>query len=58
MGVRIGLAFFLDIGMSEIYNATISWLRFSQFDSPHPGKELYLYQVKAVIAFLRDVGEL
>ena len=29
-----------------------------QFDAPHPGKELYLYQVKAVIAFLRDVGEI
>lgn len=29
-----------------------------QFDSPHPGKELYRYQVKAVIAFLRDIGEI
>ena len=29
-----------------------------QFDTPHPGKELFLYQVKAVIAFLRDVGEI
>ena len=29
-----------------------------QFDSPHPGKELYLYQVKAVIAFLKDVREI
>ena len=29
-----------------------------QFDSPHPGKELYLYQVKAVIAFLKDIGEI
>ena len=29
-----------------------------QFDTPHSGKELYLYQVKAVIAFLRDVGEI
>lgn len=29
-----------------------------QFDAPHPGKELYLYQVKAVIEFLRDVGEI
>lgn len=29
-----------------------------QFDAPHPAKELYLYQVKAVISFLRDVGEL
>ena len=29
-----------------------------QFDAPHPGKELYLYEVKAVIAFLHDVGEI
>ena len=29
-----------------------------QFDAPHPGKELYLYQVKAVIAFLKDIGEI
>ena len=29
-----------------------------QFDSPHSGKELYLYQVKALIAFLRDAGEI
>jgi hypothetical protein len=29
-----------------------------QFDAPHPGKELYLYQIRAVIAFLKDVGEL
>ena len=29
-----------------------------QFDAPHPGNELYLYQVKAVIAFLRDLGEI
>lgn len=29
-----------------------------QFDAPHPGKELYLYQVRAVISFLRGVGEI
>ncbi len=29
-----------------------------QFDMPHPGKELYVYQVKAVIAFLRMIGEI
>ncbi len=29
-----------------------------QFDSPHPGKELYIYQVKAVITFLHDIGEI
>ena len=29
-----------------------------QFDAPHPGKELYIYQVKAVIQFLRTIGEI
>ena len=29
-----------------------------QFDAPHPGKELYRYQIKMVIAFLKDVGEI
>ena len=29
-----------------------------QFDMPHPGKELYRYQVKAVIQFLKEVGEI
>ena len=29
-----------------------------QFDAPHPGKELYTYQVKAVIEFLRTIGEI
>lgn len=29
-----------------------------QFDGPHPGKELYRYQIKMVIAFLKDVGEI
>ncbi len=28
-----------------------------QFDGPHPGKELYLYQIKMVKAFLEEVGE-
>lgn len=27
-------------------------------DAPHPGKELYIYQVKAVIQFLRTIGEI
>lgn len=31
--------------------------RILQFDGPHPGKELYRYQVKMVIRFLQDVGE-
>ena len=32
--------------------------RILQFDSPHPGKELYRYQVKKTISFLQEVGEL
>ena len=26
------------------------------FDGPHPGKELYRYQIKKVIQFLKEVG--
>ena len=29
-----------------------------QFDVPHPNKELFLYQVRAIIKFLKDVGEI
>ncbi|MBO5543503.1 MAG: type II toxin-antitoxin system HicA family toxin [Oscillospiraceae bacterium] len=29
-----------------------------QFDAPHPGKELYTYQIKAVIEFLKAIGEI
>lgn len=32
--------------------------RILQFDEPHPGKELYIYQIKMTIRFLKDVGEL
>lgn len=32
--------------------------RILQFDQPHPGNELYRYQIKKIIQFLRDVGEL
>ena len=28
------------------------------FDGPHPGNELYRYQVKAVIVFLQDIDEI
>ena len=31
--------------------------RVIQFDAPHPGKDLYAYQIKAVIAFLESIGE-
>ena len=27
------------------------------FDGPHPGKELYSYQIKKVRTFLEDIGE-
>ncbi len=26
------------------------------FDGPHPGNELYPYQIKKVLAFLEDIG--
>lgn len=32
--------------------------RILQFDEPHPGKELYIYQIKMTIQFLKDIGEL
>ena len=32
--------------------------RILQFDEPHPGKDLYIYQIKMTIRFLKDIGEL
>lgn len=32
--------------------------RIIQFDGPHPGKELYRYQIKKILQFLREIGEL
>ncbi len=32
--------------------------RILQFDQPHPGKELYRYQINKTIQFLNDIGEL
>ena len=32
--------------------------RIIQFDGPHPGHELYRYQIKMVISFLKDIGEI
>lgn len=32
--------------------------RVLQFDEPHPGNELYGYQVKKTILFLREIGEI
>ena len=31
--------------------------RVLQFDAPHPGNELYKYQIEKTIAFLKDIGE-
>lgn len=30
--------------------------RILQFDEPHPGKELYFYQIKMTIRFLKEIG--
>lgn len=32
--------------------------RVLQFDEPHPGNELYTYQIKKVIQFLKDIEEI
>lgn len=32
--------------------------RIIQFDMPHPRNELYRYQVRDVISFLKEVGEM
>ena len=32
--------------------------RIIQFDSPHPRHELYRYQIKKVIEFLQELGEI
>lgn len=29
-----------------------------QFDQPHPGKDLYNYQIKKTILYLKDIGEI
>ncbi len=42
-------------GIGFVHTAT---KRVLQFDGPHPGHELYGYQVKKVIRFLKDIGEL
>ncbi len=31
--------------------------RIVQFDMPHPGDELYTYQIKKVITFLKEINE-
>lgn len=32
--------------------------RVLQFDQPHPGNELYRYQINKTIQFLKEIGEL
>jgi len=32
--------------------------RIVQFEGPHPGNELYRYQIKMIIKFLGEVGEI
>ncbi len=36
----------------------ISTMRILRFDGPHPGNELYPYQIKMVRKFLADIGEI
>lgn len=42
-------------GIGYVHNET---KRVVQFDEPHPGNELYGYQIKKVIQFLKDIGEI
>lgn len=42
-------------GIGYVHIAT---KRIVQFDGPHPGNELYRYQIKMIISFLREVGEI
>lgn len=42
-------------GIGFVHEAT---KRIVQFDGPHPGNELYRYQIKMIIKFLGEVGEL
>ena len=42
-------------GIGFVHNGT---KRVLQFDQPHPGKELYRYQIDKTIQFLKDIGEL
>lgn len=32
--------------------------RILTFDGPHPGNELYKYQIKMVVKFLKEIGEM
>ncbi len=41
-------------GIGYIHNNT---KRVLQFDGPHPGNELYRYQIEKVKQFITDIGE-
>lgn len=42
-------------GVGFVHNET---KRILQFDEPHPGNELYGYQIKKTLQFLKDIGEI
>ena len=42
-------------GIGFVHNKTLKIL---QFDQPHPGNELYQYQIKKTIQFLKDIEEI
>lgn len=42
-------------GIGFVHNET---KRILQFDEPHPRNELYGYQIKKTIQFLKDIGEI
>lgn len=43
------------LGIGFVHSET---KRILQFDEPHPGNELYDYQIKKTIQFLKDIGEI
>lgn len=42
-------------GIGFFHNET---KRILQFDQPHPGNELYRYQIEKTIQFLKEIGEI
>ena len=44
-----------DSGIGYFHTAS---KRILQFDGPYPRKELYRYQIKKVLAFLKDIEEI
>ena len=41
-------------GIGYVHNKT---KRILQFDEPHPGKELYKYQIEKIKYFIEEIGE-